>query len=1061
MKKRDYSSKRLSTFLFLLLLFCMTGITHAHTLQSSSRQIQGKIVDELNEPLTGVNIVVQGTSKGVITDIDGNYTIEVSDTETVLSFSYLGYLPQKIKVGKNKTINVVLKEDTMLLDEVVVVGYGTMKKSDLTGAVTSIKPDGQEATSVLSVDNLLQGKVAGLTIGNSVATPGAANTVTIRGANSLRGDNQPLYVIDNIPQASTGEFASSAFGGDFQTAQDPLTSLNPQDIEDIQVLKDASATAIYGSRGANGVILITTKKGKPGKTKVNVNATYSILNATRLHKMINLEEFADFRNAQLGEGSQQFFKENGEVRYIFSGNVYDPEDPMSYHVLNYRNWQKEIYRTAFSQNYSATLNGGSELVKYYISTNFKDINGVVKQTSLKQGSIRSNFNMKLAPSVDLNLSLSGSLKKNDMMSGGDTKGGATGSITRTAIDSYPYLIPEGEQNLSDEEKTTVWSWLDDYDDITNEKSFRGSADLVWKINKHFSFNTRVGGNLLIQDRSRWFGLQLFRGRNENGSLGITSLDKKNYTIENLLNYSTKISNFANLSAVVGVTYDEYKFLNRITSARDFQSTALRTKGLHMARVINENQPIQRDYQLLSYLARVNLSMLEGRYLATLNFRSDGSSKFKSSNRWSYFPSFSLAWRLEQENFIKDNYNWIDQLKLRVGYGQTGNQSINPYNSFYTYSEAPDYASPTGDKELSIGVSNLQNPNLKWEKTASFNAGIDFSFLQNRLHGTLDWYRKTTSDLLISRSLGPSVGFGSILTNQGSLANQGVEFTLNANVLQTKDWDVNLSGNIAFNKAKIKKLGLPEKSYGNERYVAYLGNSIGDHFGPANIFIEGKAPGLFWGYKTDGIIQENDEVHPSKISNVNPGNIKFVDTNNDQVIDENDKTIIGDPNPDFTYGFQASVSFKSLTLSTSFNGVYNNDVLNANIRYESLPGRQASNLTKKAFYAAWTPENKSNLYPGYNSSIPTQAVLDRYIEDGSFLRCSDISLIYKLPKLLVNKIGFNSIDVFASVKNAFIITNYSGYDPEVNSFAFDGLRRGVDINSMPQPRSFIFGLNVSF
>ena len=485
----------------------------------------------------------------------------------------------------------------------------------------------------------------------------------------------------------------------------------------------------------------------------------------------------------------------------------------------------------------------------------------------------------------------------------------------------------------------------------------------------------------------------------------------------------------------------------------------------MAGTINEEQPIQKDYQLLSYLGRLNLAFIEGRYLLTATFRADGTSKFVKSNRWAYFPSVALAWRMEQENFIKENASWIDQLKLRLGYGQTGNQSIDPYNSFYNYKKTIDYADASGNKELGLAVSNLQNPELKWETTTSYNIGLDFGIFNSRLSGTLDWYYKRTNDLLIDRAVSYTTGFANVLMNQGALSNKGVEISLDADIIRTKDFTWNVSGNIGFNSSKIEKLGLPLSYYGNNQYSAYLGNSIGDHFGVANIFIEGKAPGLFWGYKTDGIIQEGDDV-PQKSDNKNtvagstdPGNIKFVDSNGDGMITEDDKVILGDPNPDFTYGFQTRLAYKDISLSVSFNGVYGNDLLNSNLRYEAMPSKNSSNIRKDAFANAWRADNPTNRYPSVNSTNPSTAVLDRYIEDGSFLRCSDITLGYTIPKSLVGKIGFQAINVFASVKNAFVITDYSGYDPEVNTF--DGLRRGIDMNSFPQSRSYIFGLSVTF
>lgn len=1060
---RDSLKLSIGTLLMLLTAFWMDVHASAPAPQQSIT-VKGQVVDATNLGLPGVNVVVKGTTNGTITDFDGNYSLPVNDAKATLVLSYMGFLSQEIKVNNQTLINVVLKEDSKTLDEVVVVGYGTVRKGDLTGAISSLKPSDNDVGKVLSIDNLLQGKIAGLSVGGTVATPGAASSITIRGANSLRGDNQPLYIVDNVPQASAGEFAGSAFGGsDFQIAQNPLTSLNPQDIESIEVLKDASATAIYGSRGANGVIIVTTKKGKSGKPTVKANVNFTIANATRLHDMLNLNDFASYRNEAVGDASKQFYPEGGEMRYIFSNGVYDPNNPDSYRVIDYRNWQDEVYRSALSQNYGVNLSGGSEGVRYYISGGYKDIQGIIEKTGLQQGDLRINLTSDISKTVKLNITASGSLKKNNMMSGGDTRGGATGSIARTAIDSSPFLTPSDDPliSTSPEARTTVWSWINDYDDITNENNFKVSGDLTWKICKLLTYNLRAGGNMTDQERARWFGLELFRGQNDNGSLGLTNLRNSNFNVENLLNYNQKFGKILDLGATVGVTYDDYSSINKITNAKEFEFFNLRTKGLHLASIINEMQPLQKDYQLLSYLARVNMSFLEGRYLLTGTIRADGTSKFKSDNRWAYFPSFSAAWRMEQEQFMKE-ITWIDQIKIRFGYGQTGNQAISPYNSFYDYEKIIDYANASGDRLLALGVSKLQNSGLKWESTLSYNGGVDFSFFNSRLSGSVDVYYKKTKDLLIDREIAPSTGFNAITINQGSLSNKGVELSLSGDIIRTKDVTWSLSGNIAFNTPKIIELGLPEREYGNETYRAYLGSSIGDHFGgAANIFIAGEAPGLFWGYRTDGVIQESDKDLPtSSTFSMTPGNIKVVDVTGDGKIDENDKTILGNPNARFNYGFQTSVSYKGISLSAAFNGVYGNEILNGNIRYEGMPSRQTSNLTNEAYQNAWRSESPSNLYPSVLSELKN-VVYDRYIEDGSFLRCTDITLGYTLPRIWTNKIGFGNIDIFASGKNLFVLTKYSGYDPEVNTFAFDGLRPGIDLNSFPNPRQFVFGLNVSF
>ncbi len=948
-------------------VFCVAAIPDMFAQQI---KVTGKVTDSTNEGMPGVNVQVKGTATGTITDFDGNYSIDVPDSKSTLVFSFIGYVTQQVPVGGKKVLNVQLKDDTQTLDEVVVVAYGTARKSDLTGATASLRPDANDASKTASFNNLLQGKVAGLNVTSSMAAPGAASSVTIRGANSLRGDNQPLYVIDNVPQSSTGEFAESAMGGgDFQIAQDPLSALNPADIEDITVLKDASATAIYGSRGANGVIIITTKKGKAGKAKVNVTANFTIADARNLHNMLNLEQYAAYANMKANAGEEKYYPQaNGEMHYVYGENLdkykKDPTNPEYYRVLSYKNWQKEAYSSAFSQVYSASVSGGSDAMTYYVSGGFKDIKGIVSNTGIKQGDLRANLTANLSKSVTMALALNGSIKQNDMMTGGNTTGGIAGSLARTVLDTAPYEIPADDPTLQTDmdAKTTVYSWRDDYDDITDDKSFGGSLDLKWNICKYLSYNLRAGGNVNINERARWYGMQLTIGANDQGVLAMANLNKTNYNIENLLNLNIDLAKGIHLGATAGVTYDGHTFLNKNVKGTRFSNFDLRTKGLHLASVKTHEQPTQKDYQLLSYLGRINLS-------------------------------------------------------------------------------------------------------------------VDFAFFNSRLSGSVDVYQKKTNDLLISRSLPASSGFASVMLNQGSLKNKGVEISLNGDILRNLNgWSWSLGGNIGFNKSKIGDLGFAPTDFGTLKNVrGYQGTSIGDHFGIANLFIAGEAPGLFFGYKTQGIIQPEDIVdgkvaytaadgstkyYSSSVANdLGAGNIKAVDMNEDGVVDEKDKTILGNPNPDFTYGFQTRIAWKDLSVSASFNGVHGNQILNTNIRYYT-PSRQAGNLTQEAFRNIWTEENHSNLYPSATANVKN-VVYDRYIEDGSYLRCSDITLNYTLPKSWMKKIGFQNIGVFASVKNAFVITNYSGYDPEINSFAFDGLRPGIDMNAFPSQRSYVFGLNVTF
>ena len=688
--------------------------------------VTGTVVDGDQFGLPGVTVTVKGTNKAVATDFDGNYTIQVPSQESVLTFSFVGMSPQEITVGSQTKIDVTMEENAQELDEVVVVGYGTVKKRDLTGAVSQLKPSDQDAAKVTSIDNLLQGKIAGLSVGASASAPGAASSVTIRGANSLRGDNQPLYVIDNIPQASTGEFANTG-DGTFSIATNPLTSLNPADIESIEVLKDASATAIYGSRGANGVILITTKRGKSGKTSVTASASFTIANASKLLDMINLEEYAigrmingnpyqgNFDDWQLITTDQTTGerKWNEHYQYHIDGGKVFRLIPERYRTdeiwrpLNEVDWQKEIYSTAFSQNYNITVNGGNDKITYFTSASYKNIEGLVQGTGLRQGDLRVNLNADLSNTVKLAVSLNGSLKENDMMAGGSTTGGATGSISNVALFSAPYIRTEEEMDAEQvqlRDRATVWTWVEDYEDKTSEKTFRGSLDLTWKICKYLTYNLRAGGNIALQDRDRWYDITLYEGSLQDGYITMTDFNRSNYTVENVFSFNYDVKDLVDISAVAGLTYDDYSSLNTLTTGTHFSNYSFGIHGMHVANTVEYKQPIQADYQLLSFLARANLSFLNGRYLLTASIRGDGSSKFAEGKRWAYFPAATLAWNIKQERFMYD-VKWLNQLKLRAGYGETGSQSIDPYSTFASYGTAYVDAANGSSKPAQSADSN--------------------------------------------------------------------------------------------------------------------------------------------------------------------------------------------------------------------------------------------------------------------------------------------------------------------------------------------------------------------
>lgn len=1047
----------------LILSFLFTIIASS-TLLAQIKVVTGKVTDDKGSPIPGVNVQIKNTPRGTSTDFDGKYKLQVNKGNVII-FSSLGYNTQEKTVGTDETINASLKEDTQQLSEVVVVGYGSMRKKDLTGSIVSLKPTRDQAAIATSIDDLLQGKAAGVNISTGGSTPGSAGSITIRGANSLQGDSQPLYIIDNVPQPSTSQGMRNS-SGDYQPPLDPLAGINPNDIENIQILKDASATAIYGSRGANGVILITTKRGKAGKATIRVSANYSMAEAAKFLDLMNLREYATFWNTKYPTDKR--FIIGDQILYSYTGANPSGPPTLKQNVLTNRDWQREVTRAALSQDYNLNINGGSEKTKYSFSTSYKNVEGIVKNTGLRHGDFRLNLNSDISDKLSVGFQLSGFLRQNSMMSGGNTTGRVSGAIIPTAINTAPYFRPTDDVTFGNDVDTraTVLSWLTDYDDINNEHRFSGSFNADYKITKGLKYTFRTGGNLNNVEKTNWYDLGLYTGFNYNGQLTVDRLKRNNYNVENLLFYN-KSFGAVNIDATAGVTYDVYNLSSTAELGRNFPYKNLRTNGIHTATTQQILNPGQSDYQLLSYLARFNASFYNGKYVLTGTMRADGTSKFNPENRWGYFPSFALAWNVAQENFIANNADWLSQFKLRAGYGETGSQNISPYSTVFGYGAiGSGYATVAGAQLQGLGINGISNPDIKWESTASLNGGVDFGFFNSRISGSVDVYNKTTKDLLVNISLPGSTAFSSITVNRGEIENKGIEALLNVDIIRKKDLKWTVGGNIGFNKSTINKIGNTPGLYGSLGTItAFLGNTAGDHFGQANIFMEGEAPGLFYGFKTNGIVQQTDTyvVGAPFGTSAAPGNLKVVDVNGDGVINLSDKTIIGDPNPDYTYGFQSSVNYKQLRFSTSFSGVQGGDIFNANNRYNNLANFQSGdrNMNPAAIANAWTTTNPSNVYPAINSNIANGHIYDRYIEDGSYLRCTDITLGYSFKQDIAGQLGLSSIDIFASAKNPFTISNYSGYDPTSRSFNFDPLRRGFDLFSFPVQRQIILGVNLTF
>jgi TonB-linked SusC/RagA family outer membrane protein len=1027
---------------------------------AQSKAITGTVVDENKMPLPGASILVKGLNIGSSTDFDGNFSLNVPETGEVLVVSYLGYMTKELVISKNLTFNIQLDIDTNTLDEIVVVGYGTQRKSDITGSVTSVKVDAIAVAQNSTIDALLQGRAAGVQVTQNAGSPGSGVSVKIRGASSLRGNNEPLYVIDGVIISSAGEDASnaSADANSLEETQNGLNGINPRDIESIEVLKDASATAIYGSRGANGVILITTKKGKSGKISIQAYVNTSVSEITERYDILDALGYANYQNEALAVNG-------GDPRFSIIGEDIFPiaaDGTVSDTAAEQHNWHDEIYKQGFSRSAGASFSGGTEKGNFYASVGYNDQGGIVENSRLKNGNFSINLNQDLSDKLTINTKLNAFYSTGNFAQDGDRAGGQrsfVGNILR-----YPTLVTNGGTFDNEDGISSPFTWVNDFQDTSEESRFIGSLALTYKFNiKGLKYKLQAGGNIRNKERRRFYGLTTFQGSSTNGSLSISNLESKSYQINNLLTYNRTFNKKHRINAVIGMTYDVRDIKNTLYAVNDFSTTEFGVdQPIYGQQISRPLDVLPLKSQLLSYLSRVNYSF-DNKYIITGTFRADGSSKFSKENRYSYFPSFSLAWRANNENFLK-NSDTINDLKFRIGWGMTGNQGISAYQTFANYG-------PTLYGNLDEGTSigfvplNVSNPNLKWETTKQLNFGLDFGLWKNRVTGTLDIYDKQTDDLLLNQPLGPSSGFTSLLVNRGSINNKGVELTLSGTLINKNDFSIDLGGNIAFNKSKIQNLGgSSEDIYINgtlENRVFYRGQNIstGNYFrAPANIFMEGEQIGLFYGYETDGIYQTEDDI---TVSGAQAGDVRIVDQDGDDTITEADRTLIGNPNPDFVYGGYLNMNYKRLSLSVQINGVYGNEIVNGNlIQLGTAEGRTA-NVLSEAYNNAWRPDAQSNSYPrvGYLGESGSPAITDRIIEDGSFLRISNITLGYDIPVEKTNV--FSSANVYVSGMNLFTFTDYSGYNPEITNFMNNGNVVGVDWNGFPNAQTIMLGLNLKF
>ena len=1039
------------TLLVLIIFSAFATVTYGQ------HQVTGVVSDEAG-PLPGANVVIQGTTTGTVTDLDGKYSIMAHSKDTLV-FSYMGYEDQKFKVGNKAIINVTLSTAKELLDEVVVVGYGTMRKSDLTGATQTVKVNDNVAREYNNVDEMLQGRASGVQVVSSNGNPGEAASVRIRGTTSLMGSNEPLYVVDGVVVTTAGSDTQNATsdGNSIQQNQNGLAGINPADIASIEILKDASATAIYGSRGSNGVVLITTKSGSKGKIKLDIYGTVGASIVAKTLPVLNGVDYAQYRNESdlLKGNAPSFYIDNGEVYSL----DYNGGTPIIGDKMVQVNWQDYILQPGINYSFGGNASGGGKKGVYYVSATYNDINGVVENSRLQNGNFRINTTQHITKNFDVDARVSTYVGKNNFAQGG-SKAGSSRSFIRSIVTFSPLYGEDVTDIQNDLGLSNPMSWINDFEDVSNELRIQTSLKLTYSLPvEGLKLQVRGGLDMWNKERRKWYGTTTQKGMKANGDLQISSLQKYGYVIDNLILYNRTFHKKHSINATAGYVYDAGRRKDNTTEIINFTTYEFTIDGPQYGKIpVIPYTTYINEETMNSFLARINYAF-SSKYSITATFRADGSSKFRKGNRYGYFPSFAFAWRLTEENFMQ-NARKISTLKLRVGWGMTGNQAIKPYQTYSNY-VVEYYAEPDNSTGLVFAPDNIANPNLKWETTSQINAGFDYGFWNDRLSGSIDYYYKYTYDLLQLVDIPNSTGYQSLLANRGTISNQGVDITLQGVAVSTKNTFLSIGGVFSLNRTKILDLGIPESPvyYDGEEHMEsyYLGDNIstGQYFKcPGNIFMVGQPIAMFWGWKTDGIIQEGDTDIPAGFK---PGDEKIVDLNGDGKIDLNDRTFIGDPNPDFSYGINLSFTYKGLSVTVLGNGVYGNDIANGmGLEYYYAVGQQ-QNIFPEAYHDAWRPDIPSEKYTRIlysNEKFP--AITDRIIEKGSYFRLNNVNIGYDIPVKAISK-----LHIYVSLSNLFTITNYTGFDPNVTSFMSNGNIQGVDWNPFPYTRSFLLGLNVNF
>lgn len=1016
------------SYVILWSLICCMSFTTTYA-QSDAYSLTGVVRSIEYEPIPGVTIQILGQSRGTVTDIEGKFQLTVTGDETLV-VSSIGYVSRNIPVNRLKTLEIQLEDDTRQLGELVVIGYGTVEKSDLTGSVSSLRQKDFNPGANVSADQLILGRAAGVQVSQTSSEPGGGMSIRIRGASSVNAGNEPLYVIDGFPIDNSPLLAGGGVAGtgSNNNPRNPLNALNPADIESIEILKDASATAIYGSRGANGVILITTRKGVKGRTSINYDVNFGTQTVAKKMDILTAEQYIKAIN--------DLSVERGE------GTVFSPDDIAR--IGKGVDWQDEIYRTATLHNHNLTVNGGDDKTTFYTSFNYFDQDGVIRNSGIQKYIARVNLDRKIGGKghfgINLNTSLINDRNNIDGMQTNEDSGPIYASLL------YDPTEPIYNEDGSFRQSTNLTvnnpvSLIEGIRSKTKTNRTFGNVYFQYELIEGLQAKLNIGSDRQTSRRDIYNTRLTFRGAPAGGIANITTLERSNILSEFTLAYRKELNKDHLFDVLGGVTYQNFvnrRFAGNITG---FPSDDLGTDNLSLGDTNNDALSSNtEENSLLSYLGRVNYQAYN-RFLFTASLRADGSSRFGENNKFGYFPSFAIGWKLSEENFIPSLFN---DLKLRASWGQTGNQEIANYASLSTFVPSSN-AIINNTPVVGIRPSRIANPDLKWETTEQLNIGVDASIWNGRLSGTIDYFIKDTKDLLLHLPLPQSTGFSSVLSNVGSIRNSGIELQLTSSNIRRGHFRWNTTLNFSALENKVTDLGtIGDILTGS---VANVGNTV--------IVRENEPVNSYYGYQIIGIFQSQEEVAASAQPDSRPGFPIFKDNNNDGVINPADQRIIGDPFPDFTYGLFNSFSFKNFQLDFLIQGQQGGKLLNINVIESMYPGNFRRNKLAEQILDRWTPDNPNAKWP--SGTVPTAygggKVNDLVLEDASYLRLKNLQISYTFNKVK----PFRSLRAYVVGQNLFTLTGYSGFDPEANSLGRSNVK--IDYSSYPLTRNWTVGLSL--